>query len=423
LQRVYGIAFPTNKELTNYITAMEESKKYDHRILGEQQELFYFDPMSPGSAFFLPHGTIIYNKLQNFIRKEYRNLGYTEVMSPNIYNMELWEKSGHAKHYKENMFCFKIDEQEFGLKPMNCPGHCLLFKSKLHSYRDLPIRYADFGVLHRNEASGALTGLTRVRRFQQDDAHIFCRDDQIKQEILTALNFVKKVYGIFGMQFKLELSTKPAKSMGDLNIWNMAEKQMEDSLNEFAGSGNWKINPGDGAFYGPKIDIKVMDTMHRIHQTATIQLDFQLPINFDLKYKSDKDVMSRPVIIHRAVLGSTERCFAILIEHFKGKWPFFLSPRQAIVIPIASEYDEYAKSVQQKLWENEFDIEVDLDNNTLKKKIRSGEVKQFNYILVVGEKERGNNTVNIRTRDNVILGEKTIDEVISLFKTEIAENR
>jgi threonyl-tRNA synthetase len=286
LQRVYGVSFPDTKMMKQYLTMVEEAKKRDHRLLGTKQELFFFHELSPGSCFFLPHGTRIYNRLMEHIRHQYRVRGYNEVVTPNMFNIDLWRISGHADHYLENMFTFKVEGQDFGLKPMNCPGHCLCFGNRVRSYRELPLRMADFGVLHRNEYSGALTGLTRVRRFQQDDAHIFCRFDQIKQEVADALDFMQHTYGIFGFTFELDLSTRPKKALGSIDLWNKAEAMMTEALNAFGKP--WKINPGDGAFYGPKIDIKVFDALGRRHQCATIQLDFQLPIRFNLRYRSNK---------------------------------------------------------------------------------------------------------------------------------------
>ena len=286
---------------------------------------------------------------------------------------------------------------------------------------ELPLRFADFGVLHRNEISGALNGLTRVRRFQQDDAHIFCRPDQIKQEVSGVLDFMRHVYGIFGMSFKLELSTRPKKAMGDLALWEKAEASLTESLNDFIGEGNWKVNPGDGAFYGPKIDIKVLDALGRTHQTATIQLDFQLPIRFDLSYKTESGSMERPVMVHRAILGSVERSFAILLEHYKGKWPFWLSPRQAIVIPVNATCMEYAQKVKQLLWDNYFQVDVDDSGRTLNKMVREAQLAQYNYILVVGNKEVENNQVAIRSRSNEMVGVKTLDECVAMFK-DLEEN-
>ncbi|KAF5746625.1 threonine--tRNA ligase mitochondrial [Tripterygium wilfordii] len=349
LQRVYGISYPDAKRLKEYLHQLEEAKKYDHRLLGMKQELFFCDPLSPGSSFFLPHGTLIYNKLMEFIRNQYRKRGYQEVITPNIYNMKLWETSGHAANYKENMFLIEIEKQEFGLKPMNCPGHCVMFRHRVRSYRELPLRLADFGVLHRNEASGALTGLTRVRRFQQDDAHIFCRESQIKDEVRHVLEFIDYAYRVFGFNYELKLSTRPEKYLGDLATWDKAEAALTEALNEFGKP--WQMNEGDGAFYGPKIDISVSDALNRKFQCATLQLDFQLPQRFDLEYSAEDEAKrERPVMIHRAILGSVERMFAILLEHYKGKWPFWLSPRQAIVCPISEKSQPYAL---QKLKETE----------------------------------------------------------------------
>ena len=272
LQRIYGIAFPEKSLLKTWQENQEKARQRDHRLLGTKQELFFFHELSPGSCFWLPHGARVYNKLISFIRNEYWKRGYEEVITPNIFNLNLWEISGHALHYKDSMFTFEVENQEWGMKPMNCPGHCLMFANRIRSYRELPIRMADFGVLHRNELSGALTGLTRVRRFQQDDAHIFCRQDQIKSEVLGALDFMRFVYTKFGMSYKLELSTRPAKALGEVSLWDLAESQLTEALNEFAGENNWRVNPGDGAFYGPKIDIKVFDALERIHQCATVQV-------------------------------------------------------------------------------------------------------------------------------------------------------
>jgi threonyl-tRNA synthetase len=337
-----------------------------------------------------------------------------------MFNLNLWEISGHAQHYKENMFVFDVENQEFGMKPMNCPGHCLLFKHRLRSYRELPFRVADFGVLHRNEVSGALSGLTRVRRFQQDDAHIFCRQDQIKSEVLGALDFMRFVYTCFGMTYKLELSTRPEKALGDVELWNQAEAQLAEALDEFAGKGNWRVNPGDGAFYGPKIDIKVFDAMERVHQCATVQLDFQLPIRFELEYKSNTgegdDSFQRPVMVHRAMLGSVERMTAVLTEHFGGKWPFWLSPRQCIVIPVDLKFVEYAYDVQQKIHEAGFYVDVDDSSRTLNKKVREAEVNQYNFILVVGQQEVDSKGVNVRTRENEVQGNVPVEELVARFK-------
>lgn len=420
LQRVYGISFPDKAQLKQWREFQEQAKLRDHRTVGTKQELFFFHSLSPGSCFWLPHGARVYGKLIEFIKKQYWIRGYQEVITPNIFNLQLWEISGHAQHYKENMFIFDVEGQEWGMKPMNCPGHCLLFGHRLRSYRELPLRVADFGVLHRNEVSGALTGLTRVRRFQQDDAHVFCRRDQIKSEVVAALDFMRFVYGVFGMTYKLELSTRPAKALGDQQLWDLAEAQLAEALNEFAGEGNWRVNPGDGAFYGPKIDIKVFDAMERIHQCATVQLDFQLPIRFDLEYKTagneGDNAFERPVMVHRAMLGSVERMAAVLTEHFGGKWPFWLSPRQCIVVPVDPKYTLYAEEVQQALHVAGFYVDIEDSSRTLNKKIREAQVAQYNFILVVGQVEAESKCVNIRTRENEIQGTITIAEAIQKFQ-------
>lgn len=428
LQRIYGISFPEKSQLKAWEELQRKAKERDHRNLGVKQELFFFHNLSPGSAFWLPHGARVYNKLIEFIKKEYWKRGYQEVMTPNAFNLNLWETSGHAQHYKDNMFVFKVEDAEWAMKPMNCPSHCLIFAHRLRSYRELPIRMADFGVLHRNEVSGALSGLTRVRRFQQDDGHIFCRIDQIKQEVLGALNFMKYVYNIFGMTYKLELSTRPEKALGEMSLWDLAEGQLAEALNEFSGEGTWKVNPGDGAFYGPKIDIKVYDALERIHQCATVQLDFQLPIRFNLEYKASQvdgadptDAFQRPVIIHRAMLGSVERMFAVLTEHYGGKWPLWLSPRQVIVVPIDKKYIDYAYEVQEAIHQAGFYVDVDDSHHTLNKKVREAQVQQYNFIFVVGQKEMDDKSVNIRTRDNEVQGTVSLVDAIEKLNTLVKD--
>ncbi|XP_078431280.1 threonyl-tRNA synthetase [Wolffia australiana] len=419
LQRVYGISFPDPKRLKEYIQQIEEAKKYDHRILGLNQELFFFHPLSPGSCFFLPHGTRIYNKLMEFIRDQYRDRGYHEVITPNMYNMQLWETSGHAANYKENMFTFEIEKQEFGLKPMNCPGHCLMFQHRVRSYRELPLRLADFGVLHRNELSGALTGLTRVRRFQQDDAHIFCRESQIKDEVRGVLDFISHAYGIFGFTFELELSTRPEKFLGEIETWDMAETALTEALNEFGRP--WQINEGDGAFYGPKIDISVFDALKRKFQCATLQLDFQLPIRFDLAYSGEDEAKrDRPVMIHRAILGSVERMFAILLEHYKGKWPFWISPRQAILCPVTEKLQSYALQVRDQLHAAGYYADADVTDRKLEKKVREAQLAQYNFILVVGEKEASTGQVSVRVRDGTDYKVMSVEALLQHFKDETA---
>ncbi|ETO28211.1 threonyl-tRNA synthetase [Reticulomyxa filosa] len=404
-----------------------------------------------------------------------------------MFNFKLWETSGHAQNYAENMFLFDIEKQTFGLKPMNCPGHCLIFKNQLKSYRDLPVRYAGisythkykyiyiytyiyiyvymyiyFGVLHRNELSGSLTGLTRLRKFQQDDAHIFCRRDQIETEVHECLRFLDHVYSKFGFSFELSLSTRPTeKFLGDVHIWDEAEQMLTKALNDFVQTHpsirSWKISPGEGAFYGPKVDVNVLDSLSRQHQCATIQLDFQLPIRFDLQFKTESGESDRPVMIHRAIYGSFERFIAILCEHFGGKWPFWLSPRQICVVPVSSEFNDYAHKVKETIHKAGYWIDVDDSKNRLSKKIRNAQTDQYNFILVVGRNgifffstppppppsllcttfvvfgmshvcfvlfctlEQEANTVNVRRRDNTEHGTKSVDELLQWFK-ELTDN-
>ncbi|PNS21347.1 Threonine--tRNA ligase, cytoplasmic [Sphaceloma murrayae] len=456
LQRIYGISFPDKKQMDEYKVYLEEAAKRDHRRIGKDQELFFFHDMSPGSCFFLPHGMIIYNALQAFLRSEYWSRGYQEVMSPNMYNSALWKQSGHWQHYKDDMFTFEVEKDQWALKPMNCPGHCLLFAHRERSYRELPMRIADFGVLHRNEASGALTGLTRVRRFQQDDTHIFCTEEQVEQEILGLFDFLRTVYGNFGFTFKMKLSTRPEGHLGDVATWDKAEAQLTKALDRFTSEGGskWELNPGDGAFYGPKIDITISDALKREFQCATIQLDFQLPQQFNLEYRAaesgvegrdtsasamaasagdkketaapaasepasdaeppkvPKDPLdnshyrraltpgcARPVMIHRAIYGSFERFIAILTEHFAGKWPFWLSPRQVLIVPVMPAVNNYVLEVQALLREQGLHADVDITGNTMKKKIRTGQLAQYNFIFVLGAQEADSKTVNIRNRD------------------------
>ncbi|KAI0795521.1 hypothetical protein C8Q75DRAFT_791290 [Abortiporus biennis] len=417
LQRIYGISFPDKKQLTEYKHFLEEAAKRDHRKIGKEQELFFFNDLSPGSCFFLPHGTRIYNTLVELMRAEYFKRGYQEVISPNMYHSKLWETSGHWQNYKEDMFSLDVEKEKWALKPMNCPGHCLIFDSRDRSYKELPIRMAEFGIIHRNEASGALSGLTRVRRFVQDDTHVFCMPSQIEEEIGRLFDFMQHIYGLFGFEFRLELSTRPENYLGTIETWDKAEEQLKAALeNQYPGK--WEINPGDGAFYGPKIDITIKDALHRSFQCATIQLDFQLPERFNLKYRSGDEhnnpdkPPSRPVIIHRAILGSLERFIAIITEHFAGKWPFWLSPRQVLVVPVAAPYKEYASEVAETLSKQGLYVDVDNGENTLPKKIRNGEIAQYNFILVVGQEELDSKSVNVRNRDDV--GTKAKTEMVPL---------
>ena len=422
LQRVYGVSFPSEERLAQHLSDLREAKENDHRQRGRELELFFFHPLSPGSAFFEPAGARLYNTLIAFIRAEYRVRGYSEVVTPNIFHVGLWKISEHWNHYKENMFSFTdgeelapganpadADAHLFALKPMNCPGHCLVFAHRERSYRDLPLRMADFGVLHRNELSGALTGLTRVRRFQQDDAHIFCTRSQMKQEVLGALHFMKFVYSTFGMTYRLERSTRPAKATGldtaeGRALWDEAEAALADAMDEFQGPGTWRDNPGDGAFYGPKIDIKVFDAQHRTHQCATIQLDFQLPRKFKLQYTAETGALDHPVMVHRAMLGSLERMIAILVEHFRGRFPFWLAPRQIMVVPMLAgtadqqaENAAYARRVAARLAEFFVDVPTganDHHNDAMKKAFERG----YKFVLCVGPAEVKDERVSVEGR-------------------------
>jgi threonyl-tRNA synthetase len=438
LQRMYGISFPDKNMLADWKRIREEIQKRDHRVVGKSQKLLMFSSLSPGSAFFLPHGTRIYNKLVEFLRNEYLTRGYQEVITPLLFDKKLWEQSGHWQHYKENMFLVTPGEElntepkphdhshehnhdhehehkeELGLKPMNCPGHCLVFDQMRPSYKDLPIRLADFSPLHRNEKTGALTGLTRVRRFSQDDGHIFCTPEQISTEIDNVIDMLHHIYTTLGFTYQVLLSTRPEKYMGDIDTWNQAEKALADCLEKR--NINYQINAGDGAFYGPKIDVILSDVLNRKHQCATIQLDFQLPRRFNLKYVDSDGQEKTPVIIHRAILGSVERMFAILIEHTAGKWPFWLSPRQCLICTVSDKFNDYAQQVTDALKKEKFYVDFVKSDETLPKKIRSGQTQQYNYILVIGEEEVAAQKVNVRTRDGTVHGLKTVDELINEFK-------
>ncbi|KAL2798329.1 hypothetical protein BJX66DRAFT_44135 [Aspergillus keveii] len=428
LQRIRGVAFPDKKQMSEHLKFLEEAEKRNHLRLGKDQELFFFDEVSPGCPFLLPNGVRIFNSLQTLLRSEYRKRGYQEVQTPNMYDVGIWKTSGHWEHYKDDMFKLDVEKREWALKPMNCPGHFVLFGHRERSYRELPLRIADFGVLHRNEASGALHGLTRVRKFQQDDTHIFCTQDQIESEIEGLFDFLQSIYGLFGFTFKLKLSTRPEKYLGQLETWNYAEEQLKKAMTKFKGS-DWVIDEGDGAFYGPKIDITIADALKREFQCATIQLDYQAPLNFKLEYmtnektqataedaKKEGDAKStepgpgraRPVVIHRAIIGSFERFLGILIEHFGGKWPFWISPRQILIVPVMPAVYDYAQEVQKIMRDDKLHADVDISGNTLQKKIRTGQLAQYNFILVVGAEEKESRSVNIRNRDDTATQNKGI---------------
>jgi len=402
LQRVYGITFPDKNKMKEWQENKKKAEEADHRKKGKDLKLFFFDDISPGCCFWLPHGARVFNTLVGLMRSEYLKRGYSEVVTPNMYSMKLWEISGHAAKYRDDMFLLDVEEQEFGLKPMNCPGHCVMFRRFKKSYRDLPIRMADFGVLHRNEASGALTGLTRVRRFQQDDAHIFCRLDQVEEEVEGVLDFLEHIYGIFNFKFELALSTRNVDTMiGKTEVWDRAEASLEKALKKFCDARPDKIkgygyNPGDAAFYGPKIDIEVFDCMGRKHQCATVQLDFVLPERFELEYTTKDNTVERPVMIHRALLGSVERFTAILLEHCGGKLPLWVSPRQVCVIPVALDYMDYATKVNDMLVSRGFFSDIDDSRDRLPKKVRNAQKIAYNVLVVVGQEDIDSESVTVR---------------------------
>jgi len=410
LQRIYGISFFDKKELNAHLYLLEEAEKRDHKKLGKQFDLFSLHEEGQGFPFFHPKGMVIFNELLTYWRETHTDAEYTEIKTPMMLNKKLWEISGHWENYKENMYVLNIDEQEFAIKPMNCPGGMIYYKNTLHSYRELPMRVGEIGLVHRHELSGALSGLFRVRCFHQDDAHIFMTQDQIKDEIIGVIKLVDKMYSTFGLTFSLELSTKPEKAIGNDDLWDKATEGLKGAL-ETAGY-DFKINEGDGAFYGPKIDIHIKDALGRSWQCGTIQLDMALPERFNLTYEGEDGKKHQPVMIHRVIYGSIERFFGILIEHFAGKFPLWLSPVQVRVLPIADRHLDYAKEVRQQLKDAGLRAEVDSKTESIPKKVREAQLDYINYILVVGDKEAENKTVNVRTRDNVVHGEKKVDDLI-----------
>jgi threonyl-tRNA synthetase len=394
LQRVYGVAFKKKKDLQEYLNFLEEAAKRDHRKLGKKLGLFMFSEEAPGMPFYLPKGQIVRNELENFSRELQHNAYYDEVRTPFMMNQQVWEKSGHWDHYNENMYFSEVDDTKFAMKPMNCPGHMLIFKNNLYSYRDLPIRMAEFGQVHRHEYSGALNGLFRVRTFCQDDAHIFVREDQIESEIKQVFHLIDQVYATFGFEYSVELSTRPEDSLGDDNLWEVSEAALKNVLE---GLGvNYQLNKGDGAFYGPKIDFHIKDALKRSHQCATIQLDFQMPEKFDLTYINPTNEKVRPVVIHRAIFGSIDRFFGILIEHFAGAFPVWLAPTQVQLIPVSQVHLDYCLKVQAELKQSGVRVQIDNSNEKLGYKIREAQMQKIPYMLVLGDKEVEENAVNVR---------------------------
>lgn len=394
LQRVYGVAFKKKKDLNEYLNCLEEAAKRDHRKLGKQLELFMFSEEAPGMPFYLPKGQIVRNELENFSRELQSNAYYDEVRTPFMMNQQLWEKSGHWDHYHENMYFSEVDHTKFAMKPMNCPGHMLIFKNNLYSYRDLPIRMAEFGQVHRHEYSGALNGLLRVRTFCQDDAHIFVREDQIESEIKQVFHLIDQVYRTFGFDYSVELSTRPEDSLGDDNLWEISEGALKNVLEDL--EMEYQLNEGDGAFYGPKIDFHIKDALKRSHQCATIQLDFQMPEKFDLAYINENNEKVRPVVIHRAIFGSIDRFFGILIEHFAGAFPVWLAPTQVQIIPVSQVHLDYCLKIQSELKQLGIKVKIDESNEKLGYKIREAQMQKIPYMLVLGDNEVKEKAVNVR---------------------------
>ena len=417
LQRIYGTTFEKKKELEEYLNFLEEAKKRDHRKLGKELDLFSIHEEGPGFPFFHPKGMVIRNQLLNFWKEEHAKRGYDEISTPIILNESLWHQSGHWDHYQENMYFTNIDDENYAIKPMNCPGSILVYKSKLHSYRDLPLRWGELGLVHRHELSGALHGLMRVRSFTQDDAHLYVLPSQVKDELVAIIELADYMYDIFGFKYHVELSTRPENSMGTEEQWEIATNGLIEALNEK--NIDYIVNEGDGAFYGPKIDFQLEDAIGRTWQCGTIQLDFQMPERFDISYVDKDNEKKRPVMIHRTVFGSMERFMGILIEHYAGKFPLWLAPVQAIILPISDKFNDYAYKLEEKFKEKGIRIEVDGRAEKIGYKIREAQLQQVPYMLVVGEKEVQDNLVSVRSRDKGDQGQMNIDEFITKALEEI----
>ncbi|NUP99031.1 MAG: threonine--tRNA ligase [Armatimonadetes bacterium] len=417
LQRIYGISFPDKKELQRYVELREEAERRDHRRLGRELDLVWFNDLAPACPFFFPKGATVYNLLTELIRSLYRRYGYDEVITPQIMSVELWKTSGHYDNYRENMYFCEVDDQEYAVKPMNCPSHALMFGSRRHSYKDLPVRYADFGRLHRYEPSGVTAGLTRVRSFAQDDAHIFCRVDQIRDEVHAFIDMLMEVYTLFGFDdIQIDLSTRPEKAAGTAEMWATAEAILAEALD--AREVTYRVAPGEGAFYGPKIDFMVSDALQRRHQLGTCQLDFFLPERFDLSYVTSTDERERPVMVHRAVLGSIERFLGILIEHTAGAFPVWLAPVQAVVVPVGERHADYAQTVGRRLREAGFRVTVDLTAERMQAKIAAAEAQKVPYMLVCGNREVEQEQVSVRERGMKDHGPMALSALTERLATE-----
>ena len=420
LQRIYGTAWESRDAQKNYLRRRDEAEKRDHRKLGRSLGLFFFDPIAPASPFFLPKGTHVINSLIDYVRELYTRYGYQEVITPQIFNTELWKRSGHLDAYAENMYFLDVDEREFGVKPMNCPAAAMLYLANSRSYRELPIRMADFGRLHRNERSGVTHGLNRVRSFVQDDAHIFCTFDQISAEITSFLQMLNESYKVFGFEkTRFELSLRPEKRVGSDEMWDQAESILTEVLD--ATGHKYTAQSGEGAFYGPKIDAFVPDAIGREWQLGTVQLDFSLPERFDMEYTAENGNRDRPVVIHRAMLGSLERFLGVLIEHLSGAFPLWLSPVQAVIVPIADRHNEFCFEVGKRISEAGFRVEVNDSNDRMNAKIRQAQLQKIPYMLVAGDREVEGQSLSVRTRSGENLEPMSIDQVIHRFVKQVAD--
>lgn len=421
LQRIYGTAFPSQEELDAHIERLEEAKKRDHRKIGKEMDLFAIYEEGPGFPFFMPNGMVVRNELENFWRAEHRKRGYEEIKTPLILNEELWHTSGHWDHYKNNMYFTKIDEGDFAVKPMNCPGAMLSYRRKMYSYRDLPLRMCEMGQVHRHELSGALHGLMRVRTFTQDDAHIFMLPEQVKEEIIGVIDFIDYVYGIFGFKYHVELSTQPEDSMGTKEEWDLAIDALREAME--AKGRPYVVNEGDGAFYGPKLDFHLEDCLGRTWQCGTIQLDFQMPQRFDLSYVGSDGEKHRPVMIHRVIFGSIERFIGILTEHFAGKFPLWLAPVQVRLLTVTEKFNDYAAEVCATLSARGIRAESDLRNEKIGYKLREARNERVSYLGVIGEREADARTLTIRSSKEGELGEMPVDDFIAKLIKEIADKQ
>ncbi|MDI6827711.1 MAG: threonine--tRNA ligase, partial [Armatimonadota bacterium] len=418
LQRIYGTAFPTQQELDDYLKRLEEARKRDHRKIGKDLDLFSFHEEGPGFPFWHPKGAIVYNQIVDFWRQEHQKRGYLEIRTPMILNESLWRQSGHWETYRENMYFLEIDEQTYAVKPMNCPGAILIYKETLRSYRDLPLRFAELGLVHRHELSGVLTGLFRVRSFTIDDGHIFCRPEQIQSEITGVIDLIRTTYAKYGFKdYRIEISTRPEKSIGSDEIWETAENALHEALR--TNNIVYQVNPGDGAFYGPKIDFHVKDSMGRSWQLGTIQLDFSMPERFDLEYIGEDGKPHRPVMIHRAALGAIERFMGVLIEEYAGAFPLWLAPIQMIVLPIADRHQQYGEQVASNLRAAGFRVSVDSRNEKTGFKIREAQMQKIPYMLIVGDKEAESGKVSVRKRETGDVGAMLLEDFIALAKNEL----